>query len=205
MIQGLKDLLRGSIHFLNQPVVKEGVKQIAGGVTFAIGATEIYDIYKTLQGRKISTEEHLDSKEWLQIAHKVTVVTAKISLILSMGISRPGVFIISTLVGCVLSTNQLERLFGPNASFSVNPWHPRHVVSIAAVILAIPSHAESAHRAFIWTYKKIIQYNMPSHPFQNDEYWLTDAKVRMMTLFNTTTSRPFLHVGNQIAQFLIRP
>lgn len=202
---GAKNLFNTSVRLLNQPIVKEGVKNIAGTVTFVFGLVEIYDIYQIARGREITTEACLGHSQWIQVANKVMIVCAKISLILSAGVSRPGVFIISSLIGCVFSTSQLNRVFGPNTIFAVNPWHPRHVVSIAAVVLALPSLTQSACKGINWAYKKIQQYQDASTDSLDVRVWLTDAKIRLMTLFNTVTSRPTLHLGNQLGRFILRP
>lgn len=191
-----------SVRLLNQPVVKEGVKNLAGSVTFFFGLVEIYDLYQIALGCKISTETCSASPKWLQVANKVVIVCSKISLILSAGVSRPGVFMISSLVGCVFSTVQLNRVFGPNTIFAINPWHPRHVMSIAAVILALPSVIQSTYQGVHWINKKICYYQNTS-PQQNNN-WLTDSNTRLMILFNTITSRPTLHIGNQLSRFILR-
>lgn len=195
--------ISGSVRFLNQPIVKEGVKNLASSVTFVFGLVELHDIYQIARGREISTEACSSSPKWIQVANKVVIVCAKISLILSAGVSRPGVFIVSTLVGSVFSTSQLDRVFGPNTIFAINPRHPRHVFSVAAVILALPSLAQSAYKATHWVCKKISHYQ--SAAIQETNHWLTDSKIRLMALFNTITSRPTLHIGNQLGHFILRP
>lgn len=199
-----KNMINSTIQLLNQPIVKESVKNVVGSVTFAFGLIEIYDIYQIARGRQITTETYSNYPKWIQIANKVAIICAKISLILSAGVSRPGVFIISSLLGLVFSTPQLERVFGPNTLFSINPWHPRHIVSIVAVILALPSMIQSVCKGCNWAYKKIRQYNdMPADSLKV-KIWLTDTKIRLMTLFNTATSRPILHMGNQLGRFILR-
>ncbi len=170
-------------------------------MTFAFGLVEVYDIYQILRGREITTEANPNAPKWMQIANKVIIVCAKISLILSAATSPPGVFIISTLVGCVFSTVQLERVFGPNTIFAINPWHPRHVVSIASVILAMPIIIQSVCKGVAWAYKKISQYHEKSSN-EPSRMWLTDAKLRLMVFFNTITSRPVLHTGNQLSRYV---
>jgi|GEM_PF-1084106 len=188
--------------FLNQPVVKEGVKNIAGSITFTLGLVEIYDIYQILRGRrKISTEVYSNCPKWMQVTNKVIVVFAKFSLILSAATSRSGVIIISTLVGSIFSTSQLEGVLGPNTIFAINPRHPRHLVSIAAVVFALPAIAESTLKSVVRCYRKICQYKNELSG-QSNKPWLTDAKVRLITLFNTITSRPILHIGNQLSRFV---
>ncbi len=203
--KGVKNLFNTSVRLLNQPIIKEGVKNIAGTVTFVFGLVELYDIYQIARGREITTEPCSDYPKWIKVANKVIIVSAKISLILSAGVSRPGVFIISSLVGCIFSTAQLNRVFGPNTIFAVNPWHPRHVVSIVAVILALPSLAHSAYKGINWACKKTREHQNTSSNRIDVNTWLTDTKVRMMTLFNIATSRPVLHLGNQLGRFILRP
>ena len=164
----IKDGLTICVRFLNQPLVKEGVKNIAGIVIFAFGINTIYNSYRSLHSRTLTI--NADSPQWPQNL-------TKISLILSATTSRPGAFIISKMIGCVFSQSRLERAFGPNTVFAINPWHPRHVVSIAAVILALPS-----------LYGK---------------EWQADRKLRLMALFNLITSRPVQHLGNQLHRRLI--
>ena len=200
-----KKLFDTSVPWLNQPIVKEGVKNIAGTVTFVFGLIEIYDVYQIALGRKITTEACSGNPQWIQVANTVIIVFAKISLILSAGVSRPGVFIISSLIGSVFSPSQLIRTFGPNTIFAVNPWHPRHIVSIAAVILAFPSLAQSACKSIKWGYKKIWQCQDGSTNRLDVRIRLTDTKIRLMALFNTVTSRPTLHLGNQLGRFILRP
>jgi hypothetical protein len=198
---GMKELFTSPIRLLNQPTVKEGVKNLAGSVTFVFGLIEIYDIYQIARGREISTEVCSTSLKWLQVANKVVIVCAKISLILSAGVSRPGVFIVSSLVGYVFSTAELDQVFGPNTIFAINPWHPRHIISIAAVILALPSVIQSTYKGINWMYKKVRHYQNTTQETNN---WLTDSKIRLMTLFNTVTSRPTLHLGNQLSRSVLR-
>jgi hypothetical protein len=199
----LRSGLGAITHFLNQPNVKESVKKIAGVATFIFGLIELYDIYQILRGKEISTEIDKNAPQWQQTATKITMVFAKISLILSAATSRPGVFVISNLAGQVLTQTQLERLFGPNTIFAINPWHPRHVASIAATILTIPAVAQMIYLGSCWTYRKVCQLRQDAPLVNDNQGWLTDAKVRMMTLFNTLTSRPVLHLGNQLMRRVV--
>jgi hypothetical protein len=192
---GVRNLFIISVRLLNQPIVKEGVKNIAGAATFVFGLMEIYDVYQILRGREIVCESCPGHHKWVEVANKVIIVCAKISLILSAGVSRPGIFIISALVGRIFSTTQLNRVFGPNAIFAVNAWHPRHVVSLVAVVLALASIAQSTYTRIHWTFKKVQQYQVV-------RIGLTDTKIRLTTIFNTMTSRPVLHLGNQWGRFI---
>lgn len=196
--------LRTTDHFLNQPIVKERIKNVASALTFTGGLFGAYDIYQVLRGREISTEIDLQAPQWKQTVQKMIMMSAKISLILSATISRPGAAIISNIVGRVWTPTQLERAFGPHTIFAVNPWHPRHVVSIAAVIFAMPSLIQTAYLGTYWVYKKVRQVPEAPLPINDNVCWLTDAKVRLMIISNTLTSRLILHMGNQFSQFLLR-
>ncbi|MFA6916888.1 MAG: hypothetical protein WC222_10865 [Parachlamydiales bacterium] len=192
-----KSIIDQSVLLLNRPFVKDSVKKIAGSFTFAFGLLELYDIYQILKGRPVVSEVSPTAPRWVQISHKVIIVSAKVSLVLSAGVSRPGVYLISTLAGSVFSTEQLTRYFGTNTIFAVNPWHPRHVASIAAVILAAPAFVQSVYKGFLWLSHSVQQ---PSDTASNG--WMDDIKVRTMSLFNIIFSRPVLHMGNAA---LLRP
>lgn len=167
--------------FLNQPAVKEGVKNVAGVMSSAFGVVEVYQI---IGGKPVSTLADPQSPKWLQTAGKVAALSGKISLLLSAGCSRPGVFMISKIVGCAFTATQLQRVFGPNTIFAINPWHPRHVASIVAFALG---NVQLAYEGINWVCRKV---------------YLADTKVSLMILFNTLTSRVTLHVGNLLAERL---
>lgn len=200
----INSALHTTTHFLNQPIIKERVKNVVSAMTFTGGLFAAYDIYQILKGREISTEIDLQAPQWKQTAQKIIMMSSKISLILSATTSRPGAAIISNIVGRVWTPAQLERAFGPNTIFAVNPWHPRHVVSIAAVIFAMPSLIQTAYLGTYWVYKKVRQVPEAPLPVNDNTCWLTDAKIRLMVIFNILTSRPILHMGNQFSQFLLR-
>ncbi|MCE2982546.1 MAG: hypothetical protein LW832_03155 [Parachlamydia sp.] len=166
-----RDLLNCPVQLLNTPIVKEGVKNFAGSVTFCFGLAEVYHYFNSRDLPDQST------------ASKVVKIFAKASILLSACVSRPGVFIISSLAGRVCSPQQLERVFGINTIFAHNPWHIRHSASFAAVILAMP----------------IMQATRDYSTGTNE----TENNLRWIALFNTLTSRPLLHMGNQFVHFLI--
>lgn len=185
--------------FLNRPVIKEGIKNVASTVACAFGIVEAYDMYQILNGRDISTETDLASPPWIQVANKVILICAKISLLLSAVTSRPGVFIISTLFGQIFSDQQLEYAFGPNTVFALNPWHPRHIFSLVAFVLALPSVFQSTYRALSYfsdgpSNPTPVQQESTPHP--------TDTEIHWMTFINTLGSRPLQHFGNYICRRL---
>lgn len=198
--------LKSTVHFLNQPPVKEGIKKIAGCVTFSFGLVEMYDLCQILRGRRLSIEPISASSKWMLAANKTILLAAKLSLILSAGVSKPGVYLISTVVGKIYSQEALDRVFGPNTIFQVNPWHPRHVVSIVAVILALPANIQAVGQGLQWVSRKIgcmaREYPQKGEtPAElSTSYCLSNIKVQAMACFNTLTARPTLHVGNQLAR-----
>jgi len=149
-----------------------------------------------LRGRAISTTIDSRAPQWVQTANKTIIAFGKVSLILSAAVSRPGAFIASAVMNRVFRQVELEYLFGPNTIFAINPSHPHHVISIASVVFAMPTVVQSIYLVSSWTCRKICQSKKEPY-LGTDQGWLTDAKVRLMILFNTVTSRPFLHAGNQ--------
>lgn len=111
-------------------------------------------------------EERIENggTSWQETAHRIAILSARVSLLLSASVSRPGVRVVSGLAGNFFT----EELFGANTIFAVNPWHPRHVISFVAVALALPA-------IFCWS----------------------DKDLCPKALFNTVTSRPFLHQVNK--------
>lgn len=204
---------QATVQLLNQPAVKEGAKNIFGIVSFVFGAAVICeDVQRFQKARNISSESKKDTEQPnttptpYQTAERIAALCSKISLIFSALVSRPGAKIISTLAGCVASTSTWERLLGPNTIFAVNPWHLRHIVSIAATVLAFPLAALSVYQGVTWACKKLsfsAESPPPAATPPVDHTWLSDTKVRLMNLFTLATSRTTLHIGNQLASRLV--
>ena len=163
-----RSLGSGIIQYLNQPPVKIAVKKIIGVAQCVFG---LYEIYQILCGHDFSSKKVSVSSKWVQTAIKAIIVCAQISLLLSAVISWPGAFVISTLIGYVFSAPQLEKWFGPNTTFAINPWHPRHMISFVALILALPFLVQSVYKG-IKKKRKVLH---------------------LMVIFNVITSRPLLH------------
>ena len=236
-------------NILNTPVVKESIKNITGTFTFVFGPVAFYDLCKILQGREISTEACPKTwPHWAKTASKTVLVCAKISLVLSAVVSRPGIFILSSIVGTMVSTERLERIFGLNTTFTLNPWHPRHLVGMAALILTLPSLAQTTYEGACWIHRKVTLYynskpgdvkpikveladlkektpdgtelppvtSKPTLSVTIDEAdeteetdangtaWLTNMKVRAMTLFNLVTHEFTLQKGFNICRTIVR-
>lgn len=198
----IKDVMQIGIHFLNQPLIKDCVKNVAGSMTCVFAMVEFYTICQIVKGREISIIVDPHTPKWVQAFYKATLISAKISLILSAIVSRPGTFVISTLIHSIFSTAQLETVFGPNTIFNINPWHPRHIISLVALALAFPILIQSFFQGMKWIYKKTRRY-LSQRVIQAPQASQISTKVKLVALFNTLTGRPVLHVGNQLAQLFL--
>lgn len=185
MLESLKSLCHTPVQILNQPVIKNGVKQSVGICTFAFGVFELYDLCRVYQFRKKREMVLIPEGTGWGVASQNTqdfiTLTGRISRLFSAAVSPPGVYLITKGMHCVFTTPQLERVFGVNTIFAVNWRHPRHVVSLAAVILALPTIAQSAYHCF--AERRVLE--TPTQRIQT-----------AMLFFNTFTSRPVLHLGN---------
>lgn len=156
--------------FLNQPVIKESVKEMFGLVTFIFGIREVLHLAEN-GFQKTST----------------IILISKFSLILSASVTRPSIFIASSVIHLIATPEQLDSFFGPYTIFLSNPWHPRHIISFIALLLALPL-----------TFQTL--YDILFHKDLEEE----NKSLRFKTLFNTFASRPILHIGNRLSSYLIR-
>jgi hypothetical protein len=92
---------------------------------------------------------------------KVIAVCAQLSIILAVLTSRP-------------SLHVYHWILGPTPNFVTNPWHPIHVASIGASVLAIPAVIQSIYG--LWMGRKEL--------------------IAKLASFNFFTGRPFLHIMN---------
>lgn len=187
-------LLRTSVNLLNHPSIKEGIKTFAGTFTFSFGIIEVYDIYRAAFHPDTIKDVPSRNSQWRQTANKIIIVCARLSLILSAAVSRPGIWLISSLLEWVFTPIQLNRAFGPYTTFANNPWHPRHLLSIAAVIMALPSTFPSQ---IIYTSPHLSPQTASIIASQSRDQG-SDSYIPCMTTFNTVTSRPILHLANNL-------
>lgn len=177
----MNDLMTLFLEFVNQPSVKEFIKNFCSSFTFAFGFVHLGML---IIQRKNTKETLLSGAERaVHIAQNCT----SLSLILSASCSRPSVYFFTTFCDCCLPTDFFETYFGPNTLFDLNPWHPRHVISLIALALALPSPALSCIHFF---------RPLSSPPTESSQ------KTGWMALFNTLTCRPVLHTGNQLGKFI---
>ena len=168
--------MSGAISYVNQPSVKQGIKNAIGVPTVGCGALALcYVVTGT------TSDFANKSDTWKGAADRITHAMSHVSLVLSGAVSPMGVWGISKAVGWCFSSAQLEKVFGPNTVFESNWKHPRHVASLAAVGLAIP----------------ILVKRIFASPFTQGE-----RDLQHIALFTVVTSRPALHIGNQLFQKL---
>lgn len=220
----IKGFVKVPVQLLNQPGIKACVKNFASIATAFFGLVQLYDAYRVYTYRPRITVRAQSIPNWVMTADRVSLACAKISIVLSAAVSRPGVRVLSALTGRVFSPAQLARL-GPNTIFAVNPWHPRHVTSLVACALALPSVAFStckgAYRVYSWQVRPV--QDKPQAPpssdddnsddderetsdvsFRSPPAYLRDESVRLMNLFNFITARPTLHIVNDLASRWLR-
>jgi hypothetical protein len=107
-----------TVHFLNSPPVKNGIKNAIGAVSFS-GA--IYTLYEMAAKWKDTDK---------------TILFLQTSIILNGIASRPGLAICEWALHQIATPATLTSIFGQNTIFEINPWHPRHQFNVAVNIIA---------------------------------------------------------------------
>lgn len=186
IIHVAKNCARPVVDFLNDSSHKNQVKNCLGYTVFALG---IFELITALPLQKDSSSSSKPKKSTLTMT-KVANFTTKAAIVLSAGVSRPGIKLVSWVVGSVLSSERQVRIFGVNTIFAVNPWHPRHCVSIVAAILAASSLTVYAIQAAKNSMQK--KHRVSISLFRV----LVDIRTRLV--FVLVTSRPILHIGNAV-------
>ncbi len=176
------------VSFFNTPVVKERMKKLFGSANFAIG---IVDVFFCSKENPIET---LDQGTWEKTAHKIVIILAKVSILLSYLSSYPSLVIFSAVTKRFFSNIQLERAFGPNTTFQKNPLHPKHVVSIAGTLLGLPSILYSVYLGSTYLCQKLLgKAKKNTKP----------TKTELLVFFKTVFDRPTLHIVNRVCRFIL--
>ena len=111
--------IRSMVQFLNQ--YKQTIKDGSGALTLGFAHVALYDLACNWRERNF------------------TQLSGSVSLVLSGAISPWGVKAISAIAHRCFTPQKLESMFGRNTIFAINPWHPRHVASIAALAFMAPT------------------------------------------------------------------
>lgn len=160
----LVDVIRVPVVFLNQPEIKAGAKELFGIATCALSVAVL-----------MWPREKANDIAWRAMED--------VSLVLSIVSSRAGLRLSGWAISALLSEQTLSSWFGMYTIFQVNPIHPRHLLSFAAVILALPARVQAVKAAGSWIQGKRTPKGL-----------LREATVT----FNTVTSRPVLHTVNRL-------
>ncbi len=107
-----------TVHFLNSPPVKNGIKNAIGVISFS-GA--IYTFYEMAAKWKDTDK---------------TILFLQTSIILNGIASRPWLAIFEWTLHQMATPETLTKIFGQNTIFEINPWHPRHQFNVAVNIIA---------------------------------------------------------------------
>lgn len=158
------------VNFINQPIVKQGIKNILSAPTLVFGCYELYDLFKKYQTGALASEE---KDKNFGFAHFSLITTA---LMTPIGIKIP-----ETLFCFLLNPDQRLRWFGPNTVFEHNPLHPRHLFSFFNLAIALPSTIKVCQYA-------VAKLRSKSLPKIETEEW--------MASWNVFTSRPVQHFVN---------
>jgi hypothetical protein len=196
--------LRGVVSFLNQPVVKQSVKEGLGLVTCAFGVLGIYNEihhYRSLKNRVQSS--HPRPSEATQ--EKVIRFMTKFSLVTSLVMSSPGQALSRRVFSHLFTDEQLLRYFGPNLNFATTPGHPRHVLSLLSFALGIPATVLTFVKEGAWLIQKATQDHppLPVVSPKSDEWVLSRRQIRWMATWDTLTSRPALHLVNHVVSMAL--
>lgn len=201
----IKESVKSFARLLNQH--KEGIKDSMGIVSIIFGAIVLYDGYQRSKIASSTTQsQSATSTSWTERADKVILFTARVSFILSAATSRYGVVFISKLVNTLFSSAQLARVFGSNVNFVGNPWHPRHVCSIGAVVLALPFLLQSMYRgiASCIASKTTTPTARPIGSQGTTVWTLGTTLMAAMLFINVLFSRCILHLGNAFYRTYLR-
>lgn len=177
--------------FINQPGIKEAVKNGVGVISFLGAITEVYALCG--RGTAFSFDDTSACQRWQLVSSRGAQYCASLSILLSAAVSRPGCLAIGYLLSSLPVLRSVDKIFGPNVNFAVNPWHPRHVASFAALILALPALFETLRAVAAPCSDRKIEFTN----------WCLLSRKRFFTLFNTCTSRPALHVINQLFRSIL--
>lgn len=159
----------GSVRLLNQPPVKEGIKNLIGCITFFGGMAALYQVSQTPKEKEAAT--------WTETAGKSINFFLTASIVLSLIASRPGLYLCGKILNRIATPATLMAIFGSNTIFAINPWHPRHVLNISANVFSASA-----------LIKLVFSRYAPSKE--------TLGLIVALGAFNFLTGRSTLHLAN---------
>lgn len=196
--------LRGVVSLLNQPVVKQSVKDGFGLLTCAFGALAIYNEihhYRSLQNRVQPPQPRPPEATVAKVIRFMT----KLSLVTSLVVSGPGQAVSRRVFSHLFTDEQLLRYFGPNLNFATTPWHPRHISSLLSFALGVPATILTLAKEGGWLIQKAMQDHppLPVVSPKSDEWVLTGRQIRLMATWDLLMSRVSLHLVNHLFRVVL--
>lgn len=196
--------LKNFVSLLNQPTVKQSVKNVAGFTTYLFGLVEICDFSFQIgrHGIKYLWKYESPSKTWSETASRVADTITRTSLILSIFTTPPALVLSRVTLNLILTPDQQLRFFGPNLNFAQTPYHPRHVVSLVSFALGVPATVSllvDGGRKIKALFVANTEENVPVEKGR----LLSSYRAKLFAAFNTFTSRPVLHGCNYIARRIL--
>jgi hypothetical protein len=163
--------------FLNMAILKEGVKKISGLVSVLFGVIVI--------GAEIASFRTPNPKPrtgW----GRVILVAAKISIFCAALSSPWVVYGAGWVFGKCFPRYDLGALFGPNTTFALNPYHPRHILAVVGSALGL-----------IVLVHKLVKFarGIKSEKEEGD-LLITNRQIISIAAFNTLFNRTALHLVN---------
>ncbi|HRD55059.1 MAG TPA: hypothetical protein PLC42_01545 [Parachlamydiaceae bacterium] len=173
-------LLNNFVSKLNQPNIKQNVKNIAGMITFTGGILSVATIFSKTLDKEVKQEK--EKSRIFKSFNVMETTILKASLFFSAVASPIGNALVGKIANAVFGTERLVSYFGPNTIFALNPTHPRHLISFVAAASILPNLEVVLHKSI-----------------STSDYTLLYPVFRKIAFFNFITSRPILHIGNSLA------
>lgn len=104
------------IGWVNQPSIKEGLKLATGIISFGLGVESLYQLFQ--------------ERVYSNSLERYTCALAQFSFVLQGAVTPIGRWMTGSIVHCLWSRAQLEKVFGVSGVFDTNWLHPRHVISL---------------------------------------------------------------------------
>lgn len=192
----LQAMARYSVGVLNDS--KQSIKYYADLTKFVLGVLPLVTPFQ-LYIYSVSLNKCFPLAP--QTSDTLEIRCVKISLFIGACLSFPGTRIISSLVGRFSSPARMNDLFGPNTIFAENPRHPRHVMSLLAVLLSLPAFYQFGMRS----YRRFVPGKREVKPLNEPEKRaaMADDYFRKCLLLTLLISRPAFHWGNRIARAVV--
>ncbi len=167
----------GSLRYFNHPLMKEGIKNVIGCITFVGGIAALYQLSQ-------ASTRKVEDPSWWTTADKAMTFVLKASIVLSCLASRPGLFLYGWVFHYIATPKTWMEIFGLNTIFEFNWTHPRHLLNIAANALSAAA-----------LIKGVFDKYVPSH----------QALGLMVAVgaFNFFTGRSTLHLANDAWHFAL--